>query len=404
MATLVTAGRLIDGTGAPPISDGAVLVNQGRIVQVGRRSQIDVPAGTEIVDAGGWTVLPGLIDMHEHFGMDAMGNEDEQLRQPDAAIAIQATRHARIALAGGVTTARIVGEINFIDVAYKRAIADGTMIGPRVLIATRPLVATGGYGVFGGFAPADGPEGVRKMVRENIKAGADLIKLFVTGGGTYKTRPVPLQHYYSYDEIHAAVQVAHSFGRKVVVHAQGGIGARYCIEAGVDVIDHGHFLSDDEAALMAKHGTALVATNTIHLYPGTDWSAYPYLMEYRAEVQEAAGQNIRRAKQHGVTYSLGTDAMHGLMWFEVGAAVRRAGLSPMEGIVAATKTAAHVCGLGEETGTLERGKSADLIAVAENPLDDIEALAAVRLVMKEGQRYDPHQLLAGLAPQAGVLT
>src|SRR5579864_2898406 len=107
MATLVVAGRLIDGTGAQPIADGAVLIDKGRILQTGRRAQIDVPAGTEIVDAGRWTVLPGLIDMHEHFGMDAMGNENDQLRQPDAAIAIQATRHARIALAGGVTTARI---------------------------------------------------------------------------------------------------------------------------------------------------------------------------------------------------------------------------------------------------------------------------------------------------------
>ncbi|MBI4279555.1 MAG: amidohydrolase family protein [Armatimonadetes bacterium] len=403
MATLVVARYVIDGTGRPPIADGAVLIENGRITQVGKRSQVEMPAGAEVIDAGAWTVLPGLIDMHEHFGMDAMGNEDQQLRQPDADIAIQATRHARIALAGGVTTARIVGEINFIDVAYKRAIAQGTMVGPRVVIATRPLVATGGYGVFSGFAPADGPEEIRKMVRANIKAGADLIKMFVTGGGTYRTRATPLQHYYSYEEIRAAVEVAHAFGRKVAVHAQGGTGTRYAIEAGVDVIEHGHFLSDDEVALMAKHGTALVATNSIHLYPGVDWSAFPHVVEYRARVEEAAGQNIRRAKQHGVTYTVGTDAMHGLMWFEVGCAVRRAGLSPMEAIVAATKTAAEVCGLAEETGTLESGKSADLIAVAGDPLEDIAALAAVRLVMKEGRRYDPRPLLEGLAPQEGVL-
>lgn len=402
MAKLVTAQRIIDGTGKPAIVDGAILIHDDRIVGVEKRSQISPLVGVETIDLGNCTVLPGLIDMHEHFGMDAMGLEEEQLKQPDAYIAMQATRNARICLAAGVTTARIVGEKNFIDVAYKRAIEEGTMVGPRVIISTRPLVATGGYGVFGGFVAADSPHEIRKIVRENISAGADLIKLFVTGGGTYRTKAAPTQPFYTFEEIQAAVEIAHLFGKKVAVHAHGGPAAIWSIEAGVDTIDHGHFLSDDEVALMAKHGTALVDTMTIHLYPHVDWSAHPFVMEYRERVHKSAGDNIRKAKQHGVTFTLGTDAMHGLMWFEVACAVRYAGLSPMEAITAATRTAAQVCGLGSDTGTLESGKWADLIAVKADPLEDIEALSDVQFVMKAGREYDRDVLTQFLTPSQAV--
>lgn len=398
MATLVTAKKVIDGTGRPAIADGAVLVENGRITEIGSRSEVTLPRGAEKIDLGDYTVLPGLIDMHEHFGMDAMGLEEEQLRQSDAYIAATATRHARITLASGVTTARIVGEKNFIDVAYKRAIEDGTMVGPRVLIATRPLVSTGGYGVFSGFVAADSPTEVRRIVRENIRAGADLIKLFVTGGGTYHHRAVPTQAYYTFEEIQAAVEIAHLFGKKVAVHAHGGPATVWAIEAGVDTIDHGSFLSDDEVALMAKHGTALVDTMTIHVYPGVDWTGHPHVMEYRDRVLKGAGDNIKKAKRHGVTWTLGTDAMHGLMWFEVASAVKYAELSPMEAITAATKTAAEVCGIGEEAGTLERGKSADLFAVKGDPLHEVERLADVAFVMKAGVGYDPDALMQYLAP------
>ncbi|MBI4279554.1 MAG: amidohydrolase family protein [Armatimonadetes bacterium] len=397
MATLIRAKQVIDGTGAPAIAGGVVLVDGERIVQVGKRSEVTAPSGTEVIDLGGWTVLPGLIDMHGHLAKNAMGNEDEQLRQPDAALALQATRHARICLASGVTTMRTVGEIHFIDVAYKRALAEGTMVGPRVLIATRPLVATGGYGVFSGFVAADGPEEIRKVARANIKAGADLIKIFTSGGGAYTARTNPLQHYYSREEIRAAVEVAHAHARKVSAHAIGGLGARYAIEAGVDTIEHGHFLTDEELDLMAERGSVLVSTMTLHLYPGIDWSAYPTLQEYRALVESVAGRSVRKAKARGVTYTMGTDSMHGLMWFEVGCAVRHGGLSPMEAITAATRTAAEVCGLGRDTGTLEAGKWADLIAVSDDPLEDIGALSSLRFVMQAGRRYDPKALVEHLA-------
>lgn len=398
MTKLITARQVIDGTGHPAISSGALLVEKDRIVKVGKRSEMTMPAGTETVDLGDCTLLPGLIDMHGHLGMDAMGIEEEQLAEKDAYIALQAAKNARVCLASGVTMMRIVGEKNFIDVAYRRAIEEGVMPGPRTLISTRPLVSTGGYGVFSGLVAADGPYEVRKIVRENIGAGADLIKLFVTGGGTYHTRPKPLQEYYTFEEIRAAVEVAHSFGKRVAVHAQGGPGTVWAIEAGVDTIDHGHLLSDDEVALMAKKGTALVATVAIHLYPHVDWTALPFVMEWREQIQKVAGENIRKAKKYGVQFTMGTDAMHGLMWFEVACAVHRAGLTPMEAITAATKTAAEICGLGAVTGTLEAGKWADLIAVASDPLDNIEALSDVRFVMKQGHEYDPRALVQFVKP------
>ncbi len=403
MATLITARKVLDGTGRPLILDGAVLVDAGRIVRIGRYAEIDAPAAIETVDLGDYTVLPGFIDAHSHLGKSGLwGSEVTQMAEPDAVQALWAAQSARACLASGVTTMRTMGEIHFIDVSYRRAIEERTMVGPRVLISTQPLICSGDLGAYSPvLTPVDGTVEIQKAARANIRAGADLIKMFATGGGVYWGSPDPTQATFTRDEMRAAVEIAHAFGRKVAVHAVGGVGVSQAIEAGVDTIEHGTLITDEQAALMAAHGTTLVSTVCVHTYPTNfpdrvDRAAYPGLRAYSARVEKLAGQHIRKAKEHGVPFTFGSDAMHGLLWYEVYCGVRYAELTPMEALVAATKTASEACGLAAETGTLEAGKSADLIAVGADPLADIEALSDVRCVMKAGARYDPGTLLAGL--------
>ncbi|HBY94124.1 MAG: amidohydrolase family protein [Ardenticatenaceae bacterium] len=385
MPVIIKGERILDGTGAAPLLDAGVVVEGDTIRHVARLADLPAAAATwETIDLSHYTILPGLIDVHSHLCMDAMGDEWQQMRQPPLDVALRAVKYARICLASGVTTMRTVGERYFIDVAYKQALEDGTFPGPHVLISTRPLIATNGFGDHIGFV-ADGPEEIRKVVRGNLKAGADWIKVFVTGGGG-NTKPSSFQQFYSLDEIRAAVDVAHSFGIRVAAHAHGGPGMRAAIEAGVDTIEHGHYVTDDDVALMAEKGTALVATQTINLFDrGSDRPVAPTLLEHKARVKRIAGQNVKKAREHGVRVTAGTDAMHGLMPVEVEYLVTYGGLTAMEAIVAATKTAAEVCGVEQETGTLEPNKRADIIAVEGNPLEDIRTLQNVRFVMKAGQ-------------------
>ncbi|MCZ7570485.1 MAG: amidohydrolase family protein [Ardenticatenaceae bacterium] len=387
MTQIIRAGRVLDGTGALPLTDGGIVVEGGRISRIGKFTSLPPTQAADIIDLRAYTVLPGLIDVHGHLGMDASGNEDEQMKDSDFDIVFRAVKYAHRCLASGVTTMRIVGEKHGIDVAYKKAIEADTFAGPRVLISGEPLMPTNGYGAKFSRV-ADGPEEVRKTVRSNLMVGADWIKLFVTGGGAYEPPILPTQQYYTFEEIRAAVDVAHAFGKGVAVHALGGTGLRDAIEAGVDTIEHGHFLTKEDAVRMAEKGTTLVATQTIHLYPRPDWQMYPALLEYQALVRRVAGQNIRLAREHGVRVTAGTDAMHGLMPVEVEYLVTYGGLTAMEAIVAATKTAAEVCGVEQETGTLEPNKRADIIAVEGDPLEDIRTLQNVRFVMKAGQVID----------------
>jgi len=403
MAILITARKVIDGTGRPAFDDGAVLVEDDRIIRVGRYAEIDAPTAVQAVDLGDCTVLPGLIDAHSHLGKSGLwGSEVEQMAQPDAVQALWASHNARTCLASGVTTMRTMGELHLIDVSYRRAIEEGTMLGPRVLISTQPLICSGDLGAYSPvLAPVDGTAEISKAARANIRAGADLIKMFATGGGVYWGTPDPTQATFSREEMQAAVEIAHSFGRKVAVHAVGGVGIQRAVEAGVDTIEHGTLLTDEQAALMAQHGTTLVSTVCVHTYPTNfpdriDRAAYPALRAYSARVEKIAGQHIRKAKERGVQFTFGSDAMHGLFWYEVYCGVRYAELTPMESLVAATRTASEACGVAAQTGTLEPGKWADIIAVGADPLADIEALSDVRFVMKGGVQYTPGTLLAGL--------
>jgi imidazolonepropionase-like amidohydrolase len=386
--TIVKGGLVIDGTGRAPIEGGAVRVEAGRITGVGRFAEMAVPEGAAIIDCGEETLLPGLVDAHTHLSIvPGLGNQIAQLRGSAVQAMLRAIPNMRADLRAGVTTMRVVGEEHFLDVEIKAAVNAGRIPGPRLLIATRTIAARHGHGT--GLAPSDGPEEIRRHIRENLAAGADLIKFFATGGVSSGRAPVDTC-FYSPEEIRLIVEEAHRDGKPAAVHAHGGPAIRYCVEAGVDTIEHGKLATLSDFEMMRKAGTWLVGNNAISSHPdGIEKGdgGNPAIMEKLKISRLKAAENFADMLASGVRWALGTDSMHGLLWYEAMKAVEF-GASNEQALCGITRNAAEAIGLLDRVGTLEVGKSADIVSVRGNPLRDIEALRQVGLVMKEGRRFD----------------
>jgi len=380
----IKSRQILDGTGKPPLMDGVILVEGDRIHQIGPSEQVEIPPDAEVIDVGDETVLPGLIDGHNHLSLTPhLKDYLLRMRDPREALLVRAVRNLRVDLKAGVTTSRYLGEKYFLDVVCRNAVEGGIIPGPRIYTATRGLRSSAGHGYVG--TPANGPEAIRRAVRENFHNGADFIKIFVTD--TVKTQGT-IGHYYSREEIKMAVEEAHRVGKKVSAHAIGGEGLRDCLELGVDCIEHGYFVEDAALDLMVKKGVHLVITSNLFLHEGRIQTLHnPMLAEGFRRGRDEMQQCIEKVIRSGVKYALGTDALHGGLVFEMGF-LTQLGASPMEVILAATRHGAEICGLGSETGTLEAGKWADLISVQGDPLKDIQAISRVGLVMKAGVRYD----------------
>jgi imidazolonepropionase-like amidohydrolase len=388
MFTAVTARRVIDGTGRPPIDRAVVLIGGDRIKAVGRQADVGLPAGTDVIDCGTQTVLPGLVDAHSHASIvPGLGDQIGQLRQPPAPQLLRAVRNLRADLLSGVTTMRVVGEEHFIDIELRQAIAAGRLPGPRLLVATRPITARNGHGA--ALTYSDGEDEIRKHIRENIAAGADLIKLFMTGGVSSKGTAARW-YAYSRHEVEVAVEEAHRNNKPVAVHAHGGPGVRICIEAGVDTIEHGKLTEMDDLVEMRHRGTWLVTNNAVSGHPeGIEKgdAHVPAIMAKLHESRQKSRENFAAVLESGVRWALGTDSMHGLMWWEI-AKVVEWGADPYDALRAATQRAAWAIGLGDEVGTLEPGKRADLISVDGDPLADVTCLRRISLIIQNGRRRD----------------
>ena len=388
MITAIKAQRVLDCTGRGPIDRGVVLVEDGRIKAVGRQADVAVPAGAEVIDCGAQTVLPGLVDAHSHASIiPGLGDQIGQLRQPPAPQLMRAVVNLRTDLRSGVTTMRVVGEEHFIDIDLREAIAAGRLPGPRLLVATRPITARNGHGA--ALTYSDGEDEIRKHIRENLAAGADLIKLFMTGGVSSKGTAARW-YAYSRREVEVAVEEAHRNSKPVAVHAHGGPGVRICVEAGVDTIEHGKLTEMDDLIEMRHRGTWLVTNNAVSGHPdGIEKgdAHVPSIMAKLLESREKSRENFSAVLESGVKWALGTDSMHGLMWWEI-AKVVEWGADPYDALRAGTQRAAQAIGLGDECGTLEPGKAADVISVDGDPLADIACLARVGLVMQGGRRRD----------------
>ncbi len=389
MVTAIRAGWLWDGTGAAPVRDGVVLIDGDRIAAAGPAATMTIPEGIETIDRGDEFLMPGLIDAHTHITIvPGLGNQVGQLMQPVERQTMRGVANVRRMLRSGVTTARIMGEERWLDVAFKEEIERGAVLGPRLLISTRPITQSNGHGR--ALSAFDGVDEVRKAARENLYQGADFLKLFITGGVSSTRGGGIRAASYSREEIQAAVEEADRAGTYVAAHAIGGPGIRLGVTEGVRTIEHAAMATNDDLALIQERGAWVVLTQAILLHPtGIEQGdhANPVIMAKLRDARAASAERFRTIVHSGVRYTVGTDSMHGLLPFEIAKLVDW-GATPAEALLAATRWAAECCRIEDRTGTIAAGKLADLVTVAGNPLAEITAVERVRLVVKGGQRFD----------------
>jgi imidazolonepropionase-like amidohydrolase len=390
--TVIHAGSLIDGHGGPPLRDAYITVTGGTITAIDQTRPADT--GQHFIDAGDKTVLPGLIDCHVHLCFDPVPDPTARLSEREGLTLLRGVRNAAKTLRSGVTTVRNVGTRNDLDLDLDRGIKLGLVPGPRIVAAGRVICVTGGHGHFMGLE-ADGPDAIRRAVRTLIKQGVHVIKLTITGGistpGTRYGRPTM-----SYAEIAAAVEEAHRYDRKVCVHAQGWEAITDAVAAGVDSIEHGFFRGPDDPNLdvMLEKGIALVPTLISYDMVIKYGIAGGIPPEAVAKAERAVAEHrtsFAWAVERGVTIAMGSDAGteyndHGTNPGELGYLVRYSDMTPMDAIVASTKSAATLLGVDDLVGTIEAGKAADLIAT-DDPLTNIAAVESPHWVMKAGELY-----------------
>ena len=396
----VHAGKVLDVRTGNYATDQIIWIEGSKIKAVGKAADVSkkLPAGTKTIDLSKLTILPGLIDCHTHLTMspDMIGPRGLHISYSRSALI--GARSARVTLEAGFTTVRNVGAGGYADIALRDAINAGDVPGPRMLASGPPLSITGGHGDQNFLAPqfnysddgvANGIDGVMTKVRENIKYGADLIKFMATGG-VLSEGDNPAFEQYSPEEMKAIVDTAHGLGRKVAAHAHGALGIKNAVLAGVDSIEHGSYINDEDIALMKQRGTYLVPTVFLE-----DWLSANYqhlgftqsMTDKMNMVLPIAKQNLSHAFKEGVKIAFGTDAAvypHGMNAGEFATMVKM-GLSPLVAIQAATVNAADLLGWSDRVGTLEPGKFADIVAVDGDPIADVSILEHVRFVMKGGE-------------------
>jgi imidazolonepropionase-like amidohydrolase len=383
-ARAIRCGTLFDGTGAAPVRNAVVTVDHGRITAVGST----MPPGVEALDLGDRFVMPGLIDCHSHASIvPGQGDQLGQLCRGPVPQALAATRNLRHDLARGTTTMRIMGEEHFVDVDLRDGIEAGVITGPRLLIAGRGLAANNGHGR--ALASYDGVDDVRRGARENLRRGANHVKIFVTGGVS-SPGTTPTASAYTREEIRAAVEEADRVGTYAAAHAHGGPGLRLAVQEGVGTIEHGALADDEDIALMIERRVWLITTFAIFMHPdgieGGDGQR-PAIMDKMRWARRVVAENFPRHLASGVRFACGTDAVHGAMPFEMQTLVRL-GVTPQHALLAATRWGAEACRIVKDVGTLEVGKRADLIAIDGDPLKDMAAMERVSLVMKDGVTHD----------------
>lgn len=403
---VLRASQIIDGTGAEPIKNGVVVITDDKIVAVGTNASVKIPAGARVINLGDATLMPGFIDAHTHIVGRVLGDPDGQnaaVHDYESFGAILGVGNAEKTLMNGFTTIRNVGAPDFQDLALRKAINEGWISGPRILTAAHAIGITGGHCDENGFKPglfdgdykngiANGVDEVRAAVRYQVKYGADLIKICATGGVLSEGDAVGATQY-TFEEMKAIVDEATKLDRKVAAHAHGTEGIKIAVRAGVASIEHGSFLDEEGAQMMAQKGTFLVPTlmagETVERLARSG-----VLKGLRAEKALAAAAAMRKAIKlavaNRVNIALGTDAgviQHGTNGHEFTLMVEWGGMRPLDSIVAGTMSGARLLGLDKTIGSLAAGKYADIVAVSGDPLKDIRRMERASFVMKNGFIY-----------------
>ncbi|HYV96820.1 MAG TPA: amidohydrolase family protein [Gemmatimonadaceae bacterium] len=393
---VVKAAHLLDPKTGTLVDNAVVIVEDDKVKQTG--SNLAVPAGAQVIDLQGATILPGLIDCHTHMTAQPSDYYEDIFRKSPIDYAITAHVYARRTLEAGFTTVRDVGASEYIDIALKRAIDKGEVIGPRMVPAGLAISSTGGHGDLTGFSPyvhieglsniADGADAIRKLVRTNVKFGAEVIKV-LAGGGVLSEEEAVGGPQFTQEELNALVDEATMWGRKVAAHAHGPEPIKRAIKAGVASVEHASLIDDEGIRLAKEHGTYLVMDiyNDDYILAEYARMGYPEkIMAKERIVGRTQRENFKKAVSAGVKMAFGTDAgvyPHGWNAKQFAHMVRW-GMTPLQAIQAATINAADLLGKRGKIGELTAGAFADLIAVAGDPLKDVTELERVTFVMKGG--------------------
>lgn len=396
--TVLLAKTLIDGTGKV-IANPVIIIDSNKIVAVTTKENI--PKGASIIDLGGYTLLPGLIDMHVHPNLTTDDNQVDHLRGSSASKALMGLKNVQDLLAAGWTTLRVAGDgdVGYANIEIRKAINKGMFVGPHIYGAAHYISVTGGGGdinflsyeqkIIADGLIADGPDEIRKAVRNEIKYGSDWIKLLVTGA-FMTAGDNPNNVHFSDEELKAAVEEAARRDVPVMAHAHAAKGIKMAVKAGVRTIEHGSFIDEEAMDLMIQKGIWLIPTFSIHLYFDEKLDGNASLqkaIEIGRKTKESMYTNMRLAFKKGVKFGLGTDDVGWPPNYsarEFGEYVKL-GMTPMQAIQCATKVNAEILKKENEIGTIEVGKLADIIAVKGDPLKDISELQRVKFVMIGGK-------------------
>jgi len=393
---VVRAAKLVDTKNGTTIANPVVVIEDDKIKAAG--PNIAVPAGAQVIDLKSATLLPGLIDCHTHVTSQPSDYYEDIFRRSPIDYAVIAHIYAKRTLDAGFTTIRDVGAGEYLDVALKRAIDKGDIPGPRMIPAGLAISSTGGHGDLTGFSPyvkienlsgvADGADAIRKLVRQNVKYGADVIKV-LAGGGVLSEEENVGGPQFSQEELNALVEEAHMWGRRVAAHAHGAEPIKRAIKAGVNSVEHASLIDDEGLRLAKEHGTYLVMDiyNDDYILAEYTRMGYPEkIMNKERVVGRTQRENFQKAVRAGVKLAFGTDAgvyPHGWNAKQFAHMVKW-GMTPMQAIQAATLNAADLIGWNGKVGVVEPGAFADLVAVAGDPLTDVTELERVTFVMKGG--------------------
>ncbi len=401
--TALMGGSVVNLDGGAPLHEAVVLVEGDRIAAIGKQDEVAIPAGTKVIDVTGTWLIPGLMNMHVHFGLALPGKMADELRnETEGQLAMRMAGYARESLEAGVTTIRSPGNSwpprfpGHVDIALRKAIEKGQADGPRIFSAGEALVITGGHGSSPGITYNDGPDELIKAARREISAGASWVKIMVSGGiateggGLAEALMTP-------EEIGAVVDAAHRFGAQVAAHSGSSAATNIAVDAGVDSIEHGYFLDRTTLRKMARAGTWFVPTMVVSQPASKPFfekiGSPDWYMERLESVGKQHWQVLQMAIEEGVNIALGTDQMPAEPNDGTTATAREAqyyveaGMTDLQALRSATIETARMLRAEDRIGSLETGKYADIVALAENPVEDIKALRDIELVIKGGKIY-----------------